>query len=152
MIPRGSDGVRAVAATITSTLAPAVTGTQAAADARLASMLIEVVAEELERTVDVLVTDRRGLQELFVLCRDLLDGPLLALVDDRLEDDAGGRLLVSELQRRGDEDVRALGLVMAEVEEVVRSHTSNPSWQGVLDACWRFIEEFTERRRLTVLM
>ena len=151
MIPRGSEGVAGIAAAIDSSLAPAVAGTPAAADARMASMLVGVVAEEFERAVDVLVTDRHELGQLLLAGRAVLTGPLLALADERLADEAGGSMLVSVLQRRGDADVRALGQVMAELEALARSGTSEPADRDLLDGCWRFIGDYTERRRISVL-
>lgn len=150
MIPRGAEGVASIAASIDDALAPAVAGTPAAADTRLAAMLVTVAAEEFERAVDVLVTDRRQLCQLLTVARPDVDDQLRVVIDERLADDAGGTLRVSALQKRADADVRALGQVMAHLE--TRPPQLTPErLSALLDQCWNVLESYTQRRRIGVL-
>lgn len=150
MIPRGAEGLASIAAAIDSSLAPAVAGTPAAADTRLASMLVTVAAEEFDRAADVLIADRRELCELLAAARPEVSDELRRMIDERLADDADGTLRVSSLQARADRDVRALGRLMAHLESSPPQITPR-RLSVLLDQCWAVLESYTQRRRIGVL-
>ena len=163
MITTGRSDIDKIAGIIGSRLSDT-TGT--GADARTAAMLVRLVAEDYERVVDVLVSDRRQLEVLFSRARTMLDagsdscvepvgsattgpeekGPLLKALNARLSDDLDGSLRVSALSRRADEDLRLFSRLQAYLEERPESGAPDVREQLWLQA-WQFIDDYTQRRR-----
>lgn len=146
MITDGSVSVGDIADLLESRLLEAADDDSARSDVRLAAMLVRVVAEDYDRVVDVLMADRAQIESLFTDCLRVLSDDM----PDSLVDDIQGRLRdmqlgfrVSDLTARGDRDVAVLGRLRRHLE----GHPHSSEVARRLNDVWRFIDDYTERRR-----
>ncbi|WPB89301.1 hypothetical protein [Streptomyces malaysiensis] len=153
MITHGRRSVDDVAQLIDLSLLHMPDDTPAKAELRGTAMLVRLVAEDFDRAVDVLVDDRRQAEDIFTEALGLsnltqaddgsTDGvmALVGEIRERLADSAPD-LRVSTLSTRGDEDTRVIVRLHAAIET-----RADPAGIALNHRIWRFIDDYTARRR-----
>ena len=143
MIVMGSDGISHVATHVRQAVLATATDAYAATDLRFTAMCLDLIAEDYDRAVDVLVSDRNELEAIFRAAHPHLDGDIHSRVGERLAD-TPGNLRVRTLSRRADDDMR----VLIELHQTIDDPDRSEPWLAELNTkIWRFIERYAERRK-----
>ena len=144
MIAQGAEGIRHSAHYLRDDLIPGVADPFLAGDLRLIAQHFDLMAQDFERAVDNLVTDRAALEAFFTSALPHLGGDEAAAATAALADIVAG-LRVGDLTARGDRDMVAFIAVHARIDRAV---AAGEPWAGPLrEEAWRILDAWLERRR-----
>lgn len=141
MIVGGADGVRDIDLLVRQPLALE----ERAAAERTLSMLLQMVAEDFDRYVDVLMSDREDLMAFFSCAEPSLSTELAARVRDRTAAQRAD-YRVSTLLTMADADLEVFAAVHEEVE---RARVDGPGLEHdrLVQQAWEFLANYSARRR-----
>lgn len=145
MIVHGSKGIAHVAALVRQSLLPKAVDPYFATDVRMTAMLLDLIGEDYDRSVDVMVRDQRQMGPLLQQAWPWMSKDLRERVQRCLDDAPREDLRVSVLSRHADRAIANFIEVHADVEHAARK--GHAGAQTLDSAMWRFIEDYTERRR-----
>lgn len=145
MIVHGSGGIAHVAAVVRHSLLPKATDPYVATDVRMTAMLLDLIGEDYERSVDVMLRDDQQMRDLFVQASPSLDATLRERVQGCLQEATPADWRVSTLSARADRTMALFIEVHAQVERQAREGRGGAETVDL--ALWRFIEDYAERRR-----
>ncbi|MNV41856.1 hypothetical protein D3C71_1335070 [compost metagenome] len=145
MIVHGSEGIAHVAALVRQSLLPKAADPYFATDVRMTAMLLDLISEDYERSVDVMWRDQREMKPLLLQAQPWLSEELRERVQRCLEEAQQEDLRVSVLSRHADRAMVIFIEVHASVEQAARQGRADA--RALENVVWRFIEDYTERRR-----
>lgn len=142
MIVGGAEGALHVA-DVLSQLAEATDDVHCATTARMSSMLVRLVAEDFDRYVEVLMTDRAQLVDLFQKAIALVDAPLAERIRERLESVPADYRVTTLL----DGNLRDLAVFEDLHGELEVADADDSAAHALAQEAWAFLHSYTERRR-----
>lgn len=145
MITQGAEGVAHVAALMRQKILPKIADSYVATDVQMTAMLLDLISEDFDRSVDVMLRDERHMQELLRLSLPWLDSPLSAGVQACLERAGPEDFRVRTLSNRADRDMTVFIAVHACIEQA--SELERNGARKLEHLLWQFIEDYVERRR-----
>jgi hypothetical protein len=144
MIPNGAEGVRHLATRIITDLIPKAVDAYTTADLGLTMGLLDMVAQDYDRAVDVLVSDQNDIRALFEAALGSVGDPALI---ERMSATVAARpasLRVRDLSAQADTDMRVLIDLHACVED---AEARGETWASPLNLkIWTFIDAHVARR------
>lgn len=144
MIPNGAEGVRRLATRIITDLIPKAVDAYMAADMGLTTGLLDMVAQDYDRAVDVLVADQDDIRALFETALGSVDNPALA---GRMSASVAARatsLRVKDQSAQADTAMRVLIDLHAHVED---AEARGVAWATPLNLkIWTFLDAHVARR------
>lgn len=142
MIVKGSEGIRHVAMHVRDGLLPSASDPYIASEMRFTAMCLELIAEDFDRAVDVLISDRDDMQAIFTAASGSVDDPLQARIAARLQARPAD-YRVQTLSQLVDDDMAVLIALQAFCEDGEGSSGT----QALVDQIWAFLGRYAERRR-----
>ncbi len=144
MIPNGAEGVRHLATRIITDLIPKAVDAYTTADLGLTIGLLDMVAQDYDRAVDVLISDQNDMRVLFEAALGSVGDQGLA---ERMSASVAARptsLRVGDLSAQADTAMRVLIDLHAHVEA---AEAGGEAWASLLNLkIWTFIDAHVARR------
>jgi hypothetical protein len=143
MIPQGIDGIRHIATRILNHHIPNFEDGYTAADFLIISELINFIAQDFDRAVDVLVRDHADMLDLMREAEPhITDKTLKVRIGEALTREAKS-LRVADLNERGDFVMKVLIDLHATIEQAA---DEGAKWASQLnDRMWRFLGDHVTR-------
>ncbi len=144
MIPRGSEGVRHLATRVVADLIPKAVDAYTAADLGLTTALLDMVAQDYDRAVEVLVADQDDMRALFEAALGSIDDVALAARMSAAIAARPASLRVKDQSALADIAMRVLIDLQAYAED---AEARGEAWASALNLkIWTFLDAHVARR------
>lgn len=143
MIPKGAEGVRHLATRAVTDLIPKAADAYMAADIGLMASLIDMVAQDYDRAVDVLIADQNDIREIFQTALASVEDTALTARMSAIISARAASFRVSDQTVQADAAMRVLIDLHAHVED---AEPRGDPWAAPLNLrIWSFLDAHVAR-------
>lgn len=144
MIPRGGEGIRHLGIRIVADLIPKARDAYTTADLGLTTALLDMVAQDYDRAVEVLVSDQNNIREIFVAALGSIVDQALA---DRMLATLEARAVSYRVTDQSDQTDAAMRVLIDLHAHVEDAEARGEAWAAPFNRrIWTFLDAHVARR------